>query len=374
MVLNYVCRASKARKDGLSPIELSVIINQQRSIITLDRKVKSTSFNPSTQKVKGDKTINEYLDTIRKKCYHIENELLKQDNLTLQSFINAYKYGITSTQITLLPLYDKLIKTTLTGTVESNTIYKYRKAKDRMITYLSSMDKTDIPVKDITPSFCNAYHSYCSTNLKPSTVQKEMKMFKRVLQFAVNEGVIKVNPFNIKLKAPKLVYEPLSINELQTIWNMDVEGSLEKVRDCFIFQCYTGLSYCDMASLSMDDIKDGIIYKNRKKTDVRSVIPLLPIPRQILEKYNYNLPVISNQKYNVYLKALATACGIKTRIYSHLARHTAATVMINNGIELPLIARMLGHSNTKITETIYATLKDETIRTNTDRIKKAFSC
>ena len=126
-------------------------------------------------------------------------------------------------------------------------------------------------------------------------------MFKRVLQFAVNEGVIKLNPFNIKLKTPKLVYEPLSINELQKIWKMDVEGSLEKVRDCFIFQCYTGLSYCDMASLSMDDIKDGIIYKNRKKTDVRSVIPLLTIPQQILEKYNYNLPVISNQKYNVYL-------------------------------------------------------------------------
>ncbi|MEE1226089.1 MAG: phage integrase SAM-like domain-containing protein [Bacteroidales bacterium] len=374
MVLNFVCRASKARKDGQSPIELSVIINQQRSIITLDRKINHKHFNPSTQKVKGDKAINEYLDTIRKKCYSIENELIKQDNLTLKTFIDVYKYGFQSTQITLLPLYDKLIKTTLTGTVEDNTIYKYRKAKERMTEYLKTIDKTDIDVNSITPSFCNQFHSYCSNSLKPSTVQKEMKMFKRILQFAVNEGVIKVNPFNIKLKAPKLVYEPLSINELQKIWNMDVEGSLEKVRDCFIFQCYTGLSYCDMASLSMDDIKDGIIYKNRKKTDVRSVIPLLPIPRQILEKYNYNLPVISNQKYNVYLKALATACGIKTRLYSHLARHTAATVMINNGIELPLIARMLGHSNTKITETIYATLKDETIRTNTDRIKKAFSC
>lgn len=374
MVLNYVCRASKARKDGLSPIELSVIINQQRSIITLDRKVKSTSFNPSTQKVKGDKTINDYLETIKKKCYHIENELIKQDNLTLQSFIQAYKTGITSTQITLLPLYDKLIKTTLTGTVEDNTIYKYRKAKERMVEYLKTIDKTDVDVNSITPSFCNAYHSYCSTNLKPSTVQKEMKMFKRVLQFAVNEGVIKVNPFNIKLKTPKLVYEPLSINELQTIWTKDIDGSLEKVRDMFIFQCYTGLAYCDMASLTTSDIRDGVIYKRRKKTDVQSVIPLLPIPKLILEKYNYSLPIISNQKYNVYLKALATACGIKTRIYSHLARHTAATVMINNGIELPIIARILGHSNTKITETIYATLKDKTIVDNAEKIKQAFSC
>lgn len=374
MVLNFVCRASKARKDGLSPIELSVIINQQRSIITLDRKVKSTSFNPSTQKVKGDKTINDYLETIKKKCYSIENELIKQDNLTLQSFIQAYKTGITSTVITLLPIYDKLIKTTLTGTVESNTIYKYRKAKERIQQYLITIDKQDIPIRDITPSFCNGYLSYCNKTLKPSTVQKEMKMFKRVLQFAVNEGVIKVNPFNIKLKSPKLVYEPLSINELEKIWKTDIDGSLERVRDCFIFQCYTGLAYCDMASLTSSDIRDGVIYKRRKKTDVQSVIPLLPIPKLILEKYNYNLPVISNQKYNVYLKALATACGIKTRIYSHLARHTAATVMINNGIELPIIARILGHSNTKITETIYATLKDKTIVDNAEKIKKAFSC
>ena len=373
MVLNFVCRASKARKDGQSPIELSVIINQQRSIITLDRKVKSTSFNPSTQKVKGDKTINDYMETIKKKCYHIENELLKQDNLTLQSFIQAYKTGITSTVITLLPIYDKLIKS-INGTVEYNTVYKYRKAKERIQDYLNTIDKQDIPIRDITPSFCNGYLSYCNKTLKPSTVQKEMKMFKRVLQFAVNEGVININPFNIKLKTPKLLYEPLSINELEKIWKTDIDGSLERVRDCFIFQCYTGLAYCDMASLTESDIKDGVIYKRRKKTDVQSVIPLLPIPKLILEKYNYNLPVISNQKYNVYLKALATACGIKTRIYSHLARHTAATVMINNGIDLPIIARILGHSNTKITETIYATLKDQTVVNNVDRIKQAFSC
>lgn len=374
MVLNFVCRASKARKDGLSPIELSVIINQQRSIITLDRKINHKHFNPSTQKVKGDKAINEYLDTIRKKCYSIENELIKQDNLTLKTFIDVYKYGFQSTQITLLPLYDKLIKTTLKGVVEDNTIYKYRKAKERIQDYLNTIDKQDIPIRDITPSFCNGYLSYCNKTLKPSTVQKEMKMFKRVLQFAVNEGVINVNPFNIKLKAPKLLYEPLSINELEKIWKTDIDGSLERVRDCFIFQCYTGLAYCDMASLTSSDIRDGVIYKRRKKTDVQSVIPLLPIPKLILEKYNYNLPVISNQKYNVYLKALATACGIKTRIYSHLARHTAATVMINNGIELPIIARILGHSNTKITETIYATLKDKTIVDNAEKIKKAFSC
>lgn len=377
MVLNYVCRASKARKDGLSPIELSVIINQQRSIITLDRKINHKHFNPSTQKVKGDKAINEYLETIRKKCYHIENELIKQDNLTIHSFVQAFKYGIKTTSITLLELYDKhnaiYQKDVLCGKVENTTLYKYKKQKERMKAFLNTLDMTDITLKDITPSFCNQFHSYCLSSLKTSTTNKELKMFKSILQFAVNERLMEINPFNIKIKQEKIKYEPLSINTLKMLWEKELEGTLERVRDCFLFQCYTGLAYCDMSTLTREDIVDGIIYKNRKKTDVQSVIPLLSVPQQILEKYNYNLPIISNQKYNVYLKALATACNIKERLYSHLARHTAATVLINNGIELPIIARILGHSNTKITETIYATLKDKTIIDNKERITKAFS-
>lgn len=378
MTVNFVCRQSKARKNGLSPIELSIIIDNQRSIITLDRKINHKQFNPSTQKVKGDKETNDYLDTIRKKCYRIENELIKQDNLNLKTFIDVYKNGFKSTTVTLLSIYDKHNEQykldVLCGKVENTALYKYKMAKNRMEQYLKTLGKEDIPMKDITPLFCNGFHSYCLTTLKPSTTNKELKMFKKILQFAVTERVIDVNPFQIKIRQDKLEYNPLSLEDLNLLWNKELEGTLEKVRDCFIFQCYTGLAYCDMASLTVDDIKGDMICKNRRKTDVRSVIPVLPIPRQILEKYNYNLPIISNQKYNVYLKALATACGIKNRLYSHLARHTAATVMINNGIELPLIARMLGHSNTKITETIYATLKDQTIKDNTDRIKKAFSC
>ena len=91
MTLNFICRASKARKDGLSPIELSIIIGGDRTVITLDRKVKSTSFNPSTQKVRGDKDLNEYLEVIRRKCYSIETELIRMDNLNLETFIHSYK-------------------------------------------------------------------------------------------------------------------------------------------------------------------------------------------------------------------------------------------------------------------------------------------
>lgn len=81
MRVNFVYRASKARKTGLSPIELSIIISDKRAIITLDRQIPHTKFNSKSQSVKGDKEINNYLDTIKKKCYHIENELKFNPNI-----------------------------------------------------------------------------------------------------------------------------------------------------------------------------------------------------------------------------------------------------------------------------------------------------
>lgn len=369
MRLNYLCRASKARRNGLSPIELSVIINGDRSIITLDRYVKSSLFNASTQKVRGDKELNEYLETIRKKCYSIENELIKIDALDVNTFVSSFKNGIALKEDTLLKVYDKHNElyrgSVLSGKVDNTAIYKYRKSRERLAEYIKTLDKDDIKLKDITPAFCTGYHNYCLSSLKSSTVAKELKMFKRVLKFAVDERYIDVNPFNIKIKAEKLEYHPLTPQEIETMWNREINSDrIEKVRDLFIFQCYTGLSYCDMATLTKDDIVDGVIYKNRRKTDVKSIIPLLPISKAILEKYDYQLPVISNQKYNQYLKALGDLCGCRMTLHSHLARHTYATLLLNKGVDMVTVSKTMGHSNSKITESIYAEMRKETVVDN----------
>lgn len=369
MRLNYICRASKARKNGLSPIELSIIINGDRTIITLDRYIKAASFNASTQKVRGDKDVNEYLETIRKKCYSIENELIKIDSLDIDTFVYSFKNGITGKEDTLLKIYDKhneLYKgSVLSGKVDNTAIYKYRKSRERLASYIKTLGKDDIKLKDITPAFCTGYHNYCLSSLKSSTVAKELKMFKRVLQFAVDERYIDVNPFQIKIKTDKLEYHPLTVQEIDKLWNYKISNErIEKVRDCFIFQCYTGLSFCDMVTLTRDDIKDGVIYKNRRKTDVKSIIPLLPISKSILEKYDYQLPVISNQKYNQYLKVLGDLCECRMTLHSHLARHTYATMLLNKGVDMVTVSKTMGHSNSKITETIYAEMRKETVIDN----------
>ena len=81
----------------------------------------------------------------------------------------------------------------------------------------------------------------------------------------------------------------------------------------------------------------------------------------VLEKYGWWLPVLSNVKYNEYLKVVAQTAGVDKPITSHWARHTGATVLLNAGVDMETVARVLGHSSTRVTRTTYARLLDDTV-------------
>lgn len=369
MTLSFVCRASKARKDGKSPIELSIIINGIRSIIALDRKIPYNKFNPKTQTVRGDKQINEYLETIRKKCYHIENELIKLDKFDIDTFIYSFKNGIPQKEDTLLAIYDKhnelYRQNVAVGKSKDTAYYKYIRNRERLAEYLLSLGKEDIKLKDITPSFVENFQNYCLKTLKVNTTNKELKKLKRILEFAVKEGYIRVNPFRLTLREEKLDYDVLTKDDIDILLNCKFsEDRLDKVRDCFIFQCYTGLAYSDMAQLTKDDIQDDVIYGRRQKTDIQYVVPLLPVAKNILEKYDYQLPIISNQKYNQWLKFLGELSGLNKSLHSHLARHSFSCMLLNSGVDMKTISRTLGHSNSKITEHTYAFMNNQTVVNN----------
>lgn len=371
MVLNFVCRASKTRKNGLSPIELSIIIKGERRIITTQRYCKSVDFNTKAQKVKGDKELNNYLESLKKKCWKIEMDLMGEE-YDVDYFVNIYKYG--KKEKSILDVYDEHNKMyqakVLSGEVENTALYKYRQSMEKMKKYIEETGKPS-SIKSITPSFVEGYMSWLSSSLKSSTVNKEMKMFKKILAFAVREGYITANPFHITLKEDKLEYHPLTEEQIKMIIDTPIENErIGAVRDLFIFQCYTGLSYIDMATFTKEDIFNGVIIKNRKKTDVKSVIPILPPVQDILDKYGYQLPIISNQKYNSYLKVLGDTCGTPMILHSHLARHTYATLLLNKGVDMKTVSRTMGHSNSKITEKIYAEMRNQTVVDNILKVMK----
>ena len=106
-----------------------------------------------------------------------------------------------------------------------------------------------------------------------------------------------------------------------------------------------------------------------KKTKKPFVAPIVPAAMEILEKYKYKLPTISNVKYNLYLKTVAQYAGLDVSLSSHWARHTGATILLNEGIEMKFITKICGHSSTRITEQVYAKLLDESIVDAVSNIK-----
>ena len=120
-----------------------------------------------------------------------------------------------------------------------------------------------------------------------------------------------------------------------------------------------------MALLEPKDFQsneEGILYlrKHRKKTGVEFFIVLLPEALAIARKYDFKLPLISNERYNSYLKEIGTICEIDKPMHSHIARHTAATWLLNQKIPLEMVAKVLGHTTTKQTRH-YAKLLDKSV-------------
>ena len=199
MKIKFLCRQSKVRKNGTAPIELSIIINRQRCILSLEKYVEPTKFDVTKQKVKGDKDINDYLDVIIKKCHSIELELLKQNKLSLTNFINYYKGKVEEDDYTLIKLYDKhnqLYKEKYNNNIINYTsYYKYLNNKKRIESFLKEKKLLDIKLIDITPFFVEEFKNYCLKHLNLNTTNKELKMLKKILAMAVDEGIIKTSPF-----------------------------------------------------------------------------------------------------------------------------------------------------------------------------------
>ena len=169
-------------------------------------------------------------------------------------------------------------------------------------------------------------------------------------------------------------------SELETFIDLKPDRKrLEMVRDIFLFCCFTGFDYSTTAALTeknivTDDEGSLWIETHRIKTGTPSKVKLLEIPLSIIKKYalkrdgNFLLPVMSNAKYNLYLKEIASICGIEKRVTSHLARHTfATTVTYANGVSIESISKMLGHTKLSTTQ-IYARIVDKTVSNEMDKL------
>ena len=188
---------------------------------------------------------------------------------------------------------------------------------------------------------------------------------------AIDEGFLKRNPYKWiridKEKSKGGIGKYLSPLEFAKVRDVALSSeSLRRVRDVFVFQTYTCLSYTDLHDFDASKIQEvkgmKVYVGNRAKTKQTFTIPLLSPAMAVLKKYQNKLPVISNVKYNEYLKVVAQAAGIDKPVSSHWARHTGATLLLNEGgMDLKTVAKICGHSSFKITEQVYANMLDDTV-------------
>ena len=376
MTITFVCRSSKvSKKDGLTPLELYVIIDGKRRFVSLNRKIDHRLFNPKKQIVRGDTQTNEYIEAVRMKCYSLQTEMLKRGLLlTVDTFVYAFRYGIRQNSISVYGLFDKFMEKQLekkdVGLITQAIYVKYRCT----IRYCKEAMQTDKMLSDLTTSDMEDIYKYMLRKMSNNSAICYMRKLKTILIYAIREGYISTNPITFKFHKDKVEKEPLTLEEVRRIRTVKLGSKrIENIRDLFILQCYTGLAFRDMSSLSKKDIridKDGKewIVKERIKTGVSAFIPILPVVKEILVKYNYHLPTLTNQKYNSYLKEIQEVCGIKKTLHSHLARHTCGTLLLNAGVDMLTVSKVLGHSSTKTTEAVYAKLLPETIMKRVEEV------
>lgn len=199
------------------------------------------------------------------------------------------------------------------------------------------------------------------------TVWTKLKTVKHYVIEAFKFGLIPDNPFKL-FKMDKGDSEGANILEYEDylkIVNAKIPESLEKVRDIMRVQFMTGLDFIDFKQVDFNNLErvgeyDMLVGK-REKSGVPYYIPILNDTKEILAKYNGVLPFMSDNNLNTRYRIIADAAGVGYHISSKSLRKGLGTYLINKNVALPVIAKVMGHSNTKITEKIYAKLKKETI-------------
>lgn len=361
--IGFVCRQSKVTKAGKAPVEMSIIINGKRTYLTLPMKEDPKMFQKQVASKKMN-PIKEYLEQIYQKVVIAQTELVKNDVPVTAASLKDYIQNGCTTSYTIQNLFDEYLKILKKRVGVNLTAAVYRKYEIVRDLFYGSISNTK-QVTEITNGVIANFYADLNKKYESTTSAAMMVKLKTIITYALDNGKLKINPFNsIKISKRTKEVEYLTSDEIQAIKSKSFNGRLEKIRDLFLFQCFTGLAYADMANLTKEDFQFNgnqiFIKKCRVKTGISYLTVLIDEAVEIIKKYDFELPVLSNQKYNSYLKEIADLCGITKPMHTHIGRHTFATYMLNKGVSIEVVAKMLGHSNIKQTQH-YSKLVDKTV-------------
>lgn len=393
-----ILEKSKTSQDGKVPITVRITIDGKRAELSLGLKIAPKDWNQEAGRAIGNaadaRQINATIDRVKVALKNHYDILLAQHDYVSAAMVKTAFQGKKPVESkNLLEVLDfmiaKLEKKVGKGKRAKGTLSRWKTTKTKVSDFLSTEYKRkDIPLDQIVYAFAEDFADYLmlEQGLENNTAMKYLKNVKQTLKAATERNWLLKNP----LAGYKCSYfnperDILDELEIMQLYNKKLPiARLAEVRDAYVFMCFTGYAYKDASLLQPGHVtkhfdgEDWII-KNREKTWCRENVPLLPIAKEILERYknhpycianNVLLPIKSNQKMNSYLKELAELCGIEKNLTTHTARHTfATTVTLANGVPIETVSALLGHKNIRTTQ-IYAKIVAKKISQDMQDLKE----
>ncbi|MFO0493995.1 MAG: site-specific integrase [Flavobacteriia bacterium] len=393
--IHYYIKRTKLLKNGDAPVYMRITLNGENAEISLKRSIKPSLWDTTRNKAKGTSPeaaeINDYLTSVRGQLFMHQRELQEAGKtITAKILLNTF-LGIGEKQWSLVELFEEHNKNVsqLIGKEYSPlTFQRYEAALKHIRNYCRvQYNNENLPLSEVNNKFITGFDFYLKTIAKcqHNSSMKHIKALKKVIRIAIASDYIRKDPFvNYRITQKNVEREYLTQAEIDAIIKKEITiQRLDVIRDLFIFQCYTGFAYKDLAALKKENIEIGIdvhkwIVIRRGKTGVTCRIPIFPVTESIIKKYASHaevlisgklLPVPSNQKMNAYLKEVAAICGIDKDLHSHLGRHSyATTITLSNGIPMETISRLLGHTKISTTQ-IYSRVVDKKVEEDIEKLR-----
>jgi len=390
LFVSFLARKALIKKTGMVPLYCRVRYNDTTVQFYTQIDILYINWDSKRTRVRGNskKALNLKLETIRVDIIEKYNALIKTNVIiTAKTIVDYYKNNtlIMNSIINVFKQHNENMKS-LIGIEYSYGSYKnYKTTLKRLKNYITKKYNTnDISLTQINYNFIYNFSQFLllHTECNHNGMMKHIQRFKKITNFCIKNNYITKDPFvgfKISFKKTNRVY--INKDELYILKNIKLNSNLNKVRDVFLFACYTGLSYIDLYNLNIKNIQkgnDGLqwIYIKRHKTDIPSNVPILPYALYILDIYkkhkntNRIFPMISNQKTNKALKEIALLCNFNKKLTFHSARHTfATTITLTNGVPIETVSKMLGHNNIKTTQ-IYAQVIESKISSDMLKLRK----
>jgi len=377
ITIRFYIDKSKKNKKGNSVIKCRITYNKIRKEFSTGLFINPEYWDSSHQTTKPPNDENDITNTqlslIKSKINRAFLLLQVQENsFTVEDIYMLFKGKKIAKEHNVLDVFESylnMLKKLIGIDIKQVTWNKFYYVKNNLKSFIKWKYKTnDLALKKLTLQFLVDFEYYLKVEKKQKqiTINKSIQRFRKPIKVSLSKGYLDRDPFMLyKAKRVKLEIVFLSVDELKKLETFEFsQPRLQLVKDWFVFSCYTGLAYNEIKNLKKHHISKGFdgglwIEMLREKTQKNIAVPILPKAQELIDKYfDVNSEVVfdvcSNQRYNSYLKEIASILGINKRLTTHTARKTfASTVLLYNDVPMEIVSQLLGHSSITITEDSY---------------------